>query len=79
MGGSGGIGIGTWDVVDGGDGNLVGCCDECVGGVSGGDDNDGVGCDYGAGDDTDEYGPDGAVGSLVEGINVGYVEGCYRG
>ena len=26
---------------------MVGCCDECVGGVSGGNDNDRLGCDDG--------------------------------
>ena len=31
MGISRGIEMGTWDLSDGGDGNLVGCCDECVG------------------------------------------------
>ena len=35
MDGSGVIGMGTWYVVGGGDGNLVGCWDECVGGVGG--------------------------------------------
>ena len=50
MGGSGGIGMGTLYVSNGGDGDSVGCCDECLGGVSGGYDNDGMGCDDGAGD-----------------------------
>ena len=68
---SGGIGMGTWDVLDGGDGDLVDCCDGCVGGVGGGDDNSGVGCDYGSGDGTDKCGADGAVVGFVEGSNVG--------
>ena len=50
---------------------MVGCCDECVVGVGGGDDNDGVGCDDGAGDGTSKCGADGAVVGLVEGSNVG--------
>ena len=79
MGGFGDIGMFTWDLLDGGDGNLVGCCDECVGGVGGGDVNDGVGCDDGAGDGTDYCGADGAVFGLVEVRNVGYVEGYSRG
>ena len=54
MGDSGGIGMFTIDVLDGGDGYLVGCCDECVAGVDGGDENEGVSCDDGAGDNTDE-------------------------
>ena len=33
---------------------MVGCYDECVGGVGGGNDSDGVGCDDGAGDGTDD-------------------------
>ena len=45
VGGSGGIGVFTWYLLDGGDVDLVGCCDKCVGGVGGGDDNDGVGFD----------------------------------
>ena len=71
MGGSGGIGMFTWYVLYGGDGDLVGCCDECVVGVGGGDDNDRVGCDDGAGDGTAKCGADGAVVGLVEGSNVG--------
>ena len=44
MGGSGGIGMGTWDGSYGGDGDgmdsdSVGCCDEGVVGVGGSDDN----------------------------------------
>ena len=82
MGSSGGIGIGTRYVLDGGDGDLVGCCDECVVGVDGGNDNDKVGCDDGAVDGvsgwgcigTDEFGADGSVVGLVEGRNVGNVE-----
>ena len=53
MGGSEGIGMVTWDVLDGFDGDLVGCCDECVGGVGGWDYNDGLGFNDGAGDGTD--------------------------
>ena len=74
MGGSEGIGMFTWDVLDVGDGNLVGCCDEYVGGVVGGDNNYRVGCDDGAGDGTDECGADGAMVGLVEGRNVGACE-----
>ena len=55
------------------------CCNECICGVGGDDDNDIVGCNDGAGDVTDECGADGAVVGLVEGINVGYVEGYFRG
>ena len=48
--------------------------------MGGGNDNDVVGCDDGAGDGTDECGADGAVIFLVEGRNVEYVEGyCRRG
>ena len=79
MGGSGGIGMGTWDVLDGSDGDLVGCCDECLGRVGGVDYNDGVGCDDWAGDGTYECGTDGDVVVLVEGSNVVYVEVYSRG
>ena len=58
---------------------MVGCCDECVGEFGGGDDNGGVGCDYGSGDGTDKCGANGAVVGLVRGRNVGYVEGYCRG
>ena len=66
---------------------MVGCCDECVGGVGGGDDNDRVGCDYVAGDrvcgggciGTDKCGANGAVVGLEEGNNVGYVNVYRRG
>ena len=59
--------------------DLVGCCDECVGGVGGGDDNYGVVCDDGAGDGTYECVANGYVVGLVEGSNCGYVEGYSRG
>ena len=65
---------------------MVGCCDECVGLLGGGDNNyrvdfddvlgDGV-CDGGYAV-TDECGADGAVVGLVEGSNAGYVEGYSR-
>ena len=58
---------------------MVGCCDECVGGVGGDYNNDGLGCDDGAGDVTDKCGADGAVVGLVYGINVGNVKGYSRG
>ena len=58
---------------------MVGCCDECVGGVGEGDDNDVVGCDDGAYDGTDKCGANGAVVGLVEVSNIGYVEGYIRG
>ena len=79
MGGSGGIGMINLDVLDGGDGDLVGFCDECIGGVVGDNDNDRVGCDNGAGDGTDVCGADGAVVGLVEVSNDGYVEVYNRG
>ena len=79
MGGYWGKGMFTWDLLDGCDGNFFGCCDECVGGVGGGDGNYEVGCDYGAGDGTAECGADGDVFDLVEGRNVGNVEGYSRG
>ena len=87
MVGSGGIGMGTGEVSDGGDGDLVGCCDEFVDGVGGGNDNYGMGCDDGVGDGvcnggfvgTDECGADGDVVGLAEGSNVGYGEGYRRG
>ena len=68
MGGSGGIGMVNWGILDGGDGYSIDCCDDCVGGV----------CD-GGWIDTEECGDDGAVFGLVEGRNVGYVEGYSRG
>ena len=66
---------------------MVGCCDECVGGVGGVDDNDRLGFYDGAGGGvcdgwcigTDKCGADGGVVGLVEGSNVGYVEGYSRG
>ena len=79
MGGSGVIGMGNLDVVDGGDGHLVGCCDECVVGVGGGYDNDRVSCDDGDGDVTDYCEANWDVVGLVEGSNVGCVEGYCRG
>ena len=65
MGGSGGIGMFTWYVLNGGDGDLVGYCDEYVGGVGGGDDNDRLGYDDVSGDSTGKCGVDGAVVDLV--------------
>ena len=58
---------------------MVGCFDECLGRVGGVDDNDGVGCDDGAGDGTYECGADGDVVFLVEVSNFGYVEVYSRG
>ena len=75
MGGYWGKGMFTWDLLDGCDGNFFGCCDECVGGVGGGDDNYRVSCDDEGGDGTDERGADEAVVGLVESSNVGHVEG----
>ena len=74
MGGSGGICMGAWDAVDGGDGYLVGFCDECIGIVCGVNDNYVVCCDDGYGDVTGVCGADAAVVGLVEGNNIGYVE-----
>ena len=79
MGGYEVIVMGTWDIVYGDDGDLIGCCDECVCGVGGSDDNDRVGDDDGAVDGTDKCGSDGAVFGSVEGRNIGYVEGYCRG
>ena len=81
MGSSGGIEMVTWDVSDVVDGDLVVCCDECVGGVGGADNSDGVGFDDGAGDvvcdggciGTEKCGSYGSVVGLVEGSNVRYV------
>ena len=47
--------------------------------MGGGNYNDGVGCDDVAGDGTEKCGADGGVVDLVEGSNVGYVEGYFRG
>ena len=55
--------------------------------MGGGNDNEGVGCDYVAGDlvcdvgcvGTDKCGSDGVVVGFVEVINVGYVEEYSRG
>ena len=79
MSGSGGIGMFTLDVLYRGDGNLVGCCDECVGGVGRDDDNYRVGFDDGDVDVTDECGYDGGVVGFLEGRNIGNVEGYIRG
>ena len=57
---------------------MVGCCDECVSGVVGVDDNDRVVCDYGDGYGTDECGADRSVVGLVEFSNLGHVEGYSR-
>ena len=57
MGGSRVIGMGTWDVSDGSDSDLVVCWDEGVGGLGGGDDNDWIGCDGGAGDGVGDVDP----------------------
>ena len=66
---------------------MVGCYDECIDGLGGGDDNYVVGfydeaCDgvfNGGCIVTDECGADGAVVGLVEGRNVGYMEVYSRG
>ena len=47
--------------------------------MGGGNINDVVGCDDGAGGGTDECGVNRAVVGLVEGLNVGYVEKYCRG
>ena len=79
VGGSGGIGMFTWDVLDGGEGDLVGCCYEFVGGVGGGNYNYVVGFYDGAGNGPDKFGAKGDVFYLVEERNVGHLEGYIRG